>query len=61
MAKKSEDRWPEVAAALSHEQQARLTQLRADYLTAARRLVPNWTGAPSAEILAELIRQGWRK
>lgn len=61
MAKQAEDRWTKAEADLPDDSRPALRQLRTDYLTAARRHVPNWTGGPNAEILAELIRLGWRK
>ena len=61
MPRSAEDRWEKAEASLPSEAQALLKQLRADYLAAARLHVPKWTGGPNAEILAELIRQGWHK
>lgn len=61
VAEKAEDRWAKAEASLTGDRGNLLKQLRADYLAAARLHVPKWSGGPSAEILAELIRQGWHK
>jgi hypothetical protein len=60
MAKKP-DKWADAEANLSADEIACLRQLKTDYINAARLRVPTWTGGPSAEILAELVRLGWRK
>ena len=61
MTLKSDEKWSKAEAALPKKLQPLLKQLREDYVAAARLHVPGWTGGPSPEILAELIRQGWRK
>ncbi|HVY16977.1 MAG TPA: hypothetical protein VHB27_17275 [Rhodopila sp.] len=61
MPSKSDEKWAKAEADLPEESRILLRQMKEDYITAARRHAPTWTGGPSAEILAELIRQGWRK
>ena len=61
MPTKKTDQWAEMGATLPADDQSLLRQFRADYLAAARLHHATWTGGPSPKILAELIRQGWRK
>jgi hypothetical protein len=61
MTLKPDAKWSKAEASLPKELHPLLKKLREDYVTAARLHVPKWPGGPIAEILAELIRQGWRK
>jgi hypothetical protein len=61
MTRKVDEKWRKTEAELPEQSRPLLRQLRADYTAAAKLHVPTWTGGPSAEILAELIRQGWHK
>ena len=61
MAKASMGKWVEARGGLSVDLHPILEQLRLDYIAAAKEQVPTYQGGPSALILAELIRQGWRK
>jgi hypothetical protein len=61
MTSQSDAKWSKVEAALPEALRSLLRQLRTDYMAAAKQHVPNYPGGPSAEILAELIRMGWRK
>jgi len=58
----AEARWARAEASLPVELRPLLRQFSADYRKASEVHVPNYKGGgPSAEILADLIRQGWRK
>jgi len=61
MALKPDERWFNAEAELPEGMRPLPKQLREDYLAAARRHVPRWTGGPNPKILTELIRHGWRK
>lgn len=58
----AEARWARAEASLPPELRPLLGQFATDYRKASIAHVPNYKGGgPSAEILADLIRQGWRK
>jgi hypothetical protein len=61
MTLKPDKNWTEAEATLPVNSRSMLRQLREDYVVAGRLYVPRYTGGPSSKILAELIRQGWRK
>ncbi len=57
----SDTKWAKAEALLPAELRPILKELRQDYQAASKIHVPNFTGGPSAGILSELIRMGWRK
>jgi hypothetical protein len=61
MTVKADKKWTDAEGTLPADSRPLLRRLREDYMAAARLHVPGYTGGPSAKILAELIRQGWRK
>lgn len=57
----SKAKWDRARAGLPEGLRPALDQMYDDYMKAQRTHVPNYTGGPNAEILAELLRAGWRK
>jgi aryl-alcohol dehydrogenase-like predicted oxidoreductase len=57
----SQAKWDNAEKSLPESLRLTLRKLRSDYLEAQRVHVPDYRGGPNPGILAELVRQGWRK